>query len=163
MSGRSEIGMLVKAILVSVLVALSAIISLPVAAADRIGFRPGTDADDAYESLRNRCPDSDVGPPDITCVRGGFILTATTTKKGRIFWLRLMETSTEDPLLYAQKLAAELSMSGELKPCHEFHAGAYCVTDDDGTVLAAGSTEYEGFRTSYFLNERFLQQDGGQQ
>lgn len=155
--------MIVRVVLVSALMSISTLVSLPTFAADRIGFKLGTYADDAYNTIRGHCPDSDVGPPNITCVRGGFILTATTTKKGRISWLRLMESSTEDPLLYARKLAAELAMTGELKPCHEFDVDAYCVTDSEGTTLAAGSTEYDGFRTSDFFNEQFLKQDGGQQ
>lgn len=158
---RWEVSMEAPVLFSLTFLAMSLAAYSPASASDRIGFRPGVNAEAAYGAINGKCPDSDVGPPNITCVRGGFILTATTTIKGRINWLRLMEKADTDPLTYARELAAELGMPGEPKSCHVYDGDAYCFTDSEGTVLAAGSSQYEGYRTSYFFNDRFLEEDGG--
>ena len=132
-----------------------------VSAGDRIGLRPGMSPEEANAAMAGRCPDSYVGPPWITCINKGIILTATFTKKKRLNWLRLMEPSQEDAQTYAKKLAAEVGFTGTPEPCVVYEANTFCFKDAEGTVLGAGSTEYDGMRTSYFFNPRFEQEDGG--
>jgi len=136
--------------------------SWPALADDRIGIRPGMSADEVELAMKDRCPDNYVSPPDLTCVNGGFILTATFTKKDRLHWLRLLESSQQEPETYARELATELGFAGTPEACASGDRKAFCTQNEAGDVLAAGSTEYDGMRTSYFFNKRILTEDGGQ-
>lgn len=131
-------------------------------AADRIGIRPGMSASEVDLAMKERCPDNYVSPPFLTCVNGGFVVTATFTRKDRLHWLRLLESSQQDPETYARELAAELGFAGTPEACASGDRKAFCARDAAGNVLAAGSTEYDGMRTSYFFNDSILSEDGGQ-
>src|SRR5258708_2174914 len=117
----------------------------PADAADRIGLRPGMTPEAADAAMAGRCPTSYVRPPYLTCINGGFIVTATFTRKGRLNGRRLIEPSKEDPMTYAGELAAELGFTGPAKPCEVYEVKTFCFSDAEGTVLGAGSTEYEGY------------------
>jgi hypothetical protein len=146
--------------------AVLALLAVPATAADRIGLRPGMSPDQAGAAIQGRCPTSYAPPPYLTCVDDRFVITATFTKKGRLNWLRLIEPTKEEPKAYAEALAAELGFTGPGSPCEVYDAKTFCFTGEDGSVLGAGSTEYEGAGfegtlTSYLFNDRLVSADGG--
>lgn len=135
----------------------------PAWAGDRLGLRIGMSPAEADAAMEGRCKDQYVSLPYLTCVNGGFIVTAIMTKKDRLSWARMMEQVKDDPESYAKVLAAELGFSGDPSPCVVADVKTFCFRMPDGTVLGAASTEYDGYLTSYLFNDQIVTEDGGNQ
>ena len=135
----------------------------PAWAGDRLGLRIGMSPSEADAAMEGRCKDQYISLPNLTCVNGGFIVTAIMTKKGRLSWARLMEQVKDNPESYAKALAAELGFSGDPSGCVATGSKTFCFRMPDGTVLSAASTEYDGYLTSYLFNDQIVTEDGGNQ
>jgi hypothetical protein len=123
-------------------------------------FRTGMTGDEVMNILKGHCSDQQIGPPFITCVGDGNIITGVTTKQDHLFWSRLIHPTIRTAKDYGTALAAEMGFPGGPKDCTMMDIPTKCWTAEDGSTFHIEPQLKDGSAYVYIFSQPLLTSEG---
>jgi hypothetical protein len=148
-------------------VALFLTVAAASASENRLGIWPGMTFEEVAAALKPRCPDIVIQGDDersITCRIGGAgatVITATTSTKGRTYYIDWREAADDEVTSYVKRIAGELGLRGPGKDCKFYDYELRCWRAKDGSVLYSGERDAQKRYVSYIVNDRIKEEDEG--
>jgi hypothetical protein len=136
----------------------------PASAENRLGIWTGMSADEVTTALKPRCPDLRISGDDgrtIVCRFGETEIKATTTTKGRAYYIAWSEPSDDEVTGYVKRVAGELGLSGPGKDCQFYGYELRCWHAKDGATLYTGERDSRKRYVSYVVSDKVKEEDDG--